>query len=313
MVFAMAGCSADTESKFMRKASEELIDVLWNVDYTNFTPEKTTAYAKKYYESEFLKDYQSDILYNAGVNSIKEEKLTSKVLSIEDKGASTEDLGDTTYKKYTMKARIEIVSYKPVYPDDSVLEEGKTYDLIFHLYFAEENGKLKLCAFGYEPENGALLPKKANNVTLSAEQKNMLKQLSREYANVRYNFNYENYDPKPVYAFYEKNAMKSFMDQNQISMNYLNEFLKNIKTYKIKTIVTGLTILAIGENKTPIDLPQGMAYYYLAAIELKYKLSASKEYFEETQIIEGQEYTVREVLGFDFENGKPKIVFSEYE
>jgi len=41
-------------------------------------------------------------MYNAGVSSIKEEKLVASVVSVEDRGASTEELGSATFLKYTM-------------------------------------------------------------------------------------------------------------------------------------------------------------------------------------------------------------------
>jgi hypothetical protein len=311
--FIAAGCSEKDDADFMRKASEQLVDVLWNVDYHTFTPEKTTAFARKYYDSDFLSDYESDILYNAGVASVVEEKLISKVLSLQDIGQTTEELGDSTYQKYAVKAQIEIVSYKPLYPEDSVFEEGQKYDLIFSLYFMQENGTLKLSAFGYEPETGALLPKRANNVTLSAGQKKELESLARQYAYTRYNFDYKTYDPKAVFSFYENNTTKGYRDMDDISLEFLNDFYEDIKSFKMQADVTGFEVLYMDENKTPIDFGQGVVFYYLVAIQTTYKLSASKKYFEETQTKGDDPVIIREILGFEIENEKPKIAFVEYE
>jgi hypothetical protein len=88
-MIVMAGCTpAETQnsinipsdSKLMENAAKELVDVLWNVDYKNFTADKTTAYAKKYYDSDFLADYLDDIRVNSGVGIVVEEK-SSLILS----------------------------------------------------------------------------------------------------------------------------------------------------------------------------------------------------------------------------------------
>lgn len=307
-----AGCS-DPDTTYMQKAATELIDVLWNVDYNTFTHEKTTEYAKKYYDSDFLRDYESDIVYNAGVTSVKEEKLITKVLSKKDVGASVEDFGDTTYQKYRMKAQIEIISYKPSVPEDSVFEEGKKYDLVFTLYFKNENDALKLSAFGYEPEKGSLLPKRANNVPLTLEQKKALENIAKEYSALRYNFDYRTYDPKKVLTFCENNMTEALLKKEDFTLKFLNDFYNDIKDYQMKSEITDFEVLSVDENKTALDLGDGIVFYYLVSTEVKYKLSAIPEYFLQTQIKEGQINTVREILGFDFNNGRLKIAFAEYE
>lgn len=307
-----SGCS-DRDTAYMRKAADELIDVLWNVDYNTFTPEKTTEYAKKYYDSDFLRDYESDIVYNAGITSVKDEKLITKVLSKKDVGASVEDFGDTTYQKYRMKAQIEIKSYKPVVPEDSIFEEGKKYDLIFTLYFKNENDVLKLSAFGYEPEKGTLLPKRANNVPLTPEQKKELESIAKNYSALRYGFDYRTYDPGKVLSFCEKNMTQALLKKEDFTPNFLNDFNNDIKSYQMKSEITDLKVLSVDENKTALDLGDGLVFYYLVSTEIKYKLIAMPDYFLKTQMKEGQIDTVREVLGFDFVNGIPKIAFAEYE
>ena len=316
LLFPAAGCADKEESGeagTMNTAAKELIDVLWNVDYNTFTPEKATAYAKKYYESEFLKEFMDDINYNSGIPAIKEEKLISKVVSMGDGEASKEELGDTTYKKYTMTAKIEIKSYEPMYPEDSFLEAGKTYDLLFTLYFAEQDGALKLVAYAYEPENGVFLPKRANNVQLNADQRNEIKIIAENYCKTRYNFDYRTYAPKKIFEFFKMNATDAFMENEGLTEQYIGDFYKDIKTFKMRSVIVSLKILAVEENKAPVNMPDGTQFFYFAVADIRYVIDATDDFFKQAQMKKGELYAIKEYLGFDLLNGKFKIAFTEWE
>ncbi len=313
-VFCPAGCAPEeqNEESYMRTAAKELVDVLWNIDYNTFTPEKATAYAKKYYESQFLKEFLDDINTNAGIPSIKEEKLVAKVLSTGEGEAAEEQLGDTVYKKYTMKGSVEVKNYEPVYPEDSILEAGKTYDLLFTLYFGEENGKLKLVAYAYEPQDGVFLPKRANNVKLSSGQIGQIKEIAQNYCRTRYDFDYQTYAPEAAFSFFKKNATAAFIENEGLTQNYLNDFYKDIKTYQMRSTIESLRVLAVDENKSAVNMPDGMQFYYIAAVQTQYSLEATGDFFRQAQMKKGEVYVITEYLGFELVGGKFRIAFTDY-
>lgn len=319
-VLLAAGCSGikedgttfTSDAAYMENAANELMDVLWNVDYETFTPDKTTAFAKKYYDSDFLADYLEDVRLNSGIDSIVEEKLKSRVLSTSSLGDDEEMLGDTLYNKFKIRAKIEIISYDPVYPEESFFEKGKTYELNYTLYFKEENGSLKLSAFGFEPENKPFLPKKAQNVTLTPAEVEAMKELAKKYYSVRYNFDYKNYNAKEVFEFYRDNLEAAFMESEGITQKYIEDFKEDIKQYKMRAEIVSLDIVRADKNKSRVDNIEGTKFYYILVAELKYKVSALPSFFEKSEIEPEKETAVSEMLGFVWEGGKPKIAYAEY-
>jgi hypothetical protein len=315
IAFCPTGCApqAGGDAAYMRDAANELTDMLWNVNYQTFTPEKATAYAKKYYESIFLKEFLEDISNNAGVAAVKEEKLISRVLEIGEGEASEEQLGDTVYKKYMLNARVEIINYEPMYPDDSILEAGKTYDLVFTLYFGKEGDDLKLVAFAYEPQDGVFLPKRANNVKLNETQRAEIKTIAQNYCRVRYHFDYQTYNPASIFSFFKKNATEEFIEKEGLTEGYLKDFFRDIKTYRLQSSIAELKVLAVDENKSAINLPDGLQFYYIAAVQIRYQIDATADFFQQAQMQKSEVYEIREYLGFDLQDGKFVIAFTEYE
>lgn len=309
---AESAISPASDSAFMENAAKELVDVIWNVDYRTFTADKTTAYAKKYYDKEFLADYLDDIRVNAGTDAVEEEKLQAKVLSVSPVGEGKEKLGDTLFKKYTVKAQVEIAHYEPVYPEESFFEAGKTYTLEYTLYFRDQEGELKLSAFGFEPADGPFLPKKANNVTLTKSQVEAMKEAARRYYETRYNFDYRSYDSKAVYGYYQDNMDAAFFEREGITQKYIDDFKKDVQAFKMKSQIISLEFPRTDENKSRFDFIDGVQFYYTVQAELKYRIAASPEYFEKSEIKQGEEVYLNETLGFVFENEKPKLAYAEY-
>ncbi len=320
-VIMLAGCvkpvqsgnANDKEKEYMKKAAEELVDIFWNIDYRTYTPEKMTAFAKEYYDSGFLSEYLSDIMLNSGVYAMKEEKFVSEVKNVKYMGEGEETLGEETFKTAIIRAEIKIISYKPVYPEDSFFEEGKTYPLIFTLYFKHENGKLKLSVFSYDPENEPFLPKRANNKKLTEKDINKTEEIMKKYCELIYSFDYKSYDKNAVYSFIKNNTDPEYMEFEGFSPEYFSDFEKDIKACRAKSVIESYKVLYVDENKSIVNMLAGAQFYYLASAELKIKITALEEFFEKMQIEKSGALTKKIVFGFDFKEGKPAVMFTESE
>lgn len=314
----LCGCAMtrEEEHEYMAAASAELMSIQWDVDYADFTSERTTAFAKKYYDSEFLADYLEDPELSAGVDAVTVERLSCRLISAEATGYSTQRLGEAgaeiDYEVCHMRTVMYIDSYEPLYPEDSFFEAGREYTLLYDVYFMREDGRLKLSAFEFEPEGEAFLPKRAENVTLGETQRAQIEEVARQYYQYRYAFNYRDYDGQEVYDFYLKHMTERQREREGITEEYFDALKEELTAFSLTVRLTSLSLDVPGDKSGIVVDEESVEYYYIVEAAVSFLPTGAAEYFEQTGMTEGEGVSFTEKLCFLFEEGEPVIAYSEY-
>jgi len=312
LLFCGCGIRAD-ETDYIKTAAQELISVLWDVDYRTFTPAKSTAFAKEYYDAAFLDDYLSDVTRNSGAPFIVAEKLVSRVTATEICDIADRGFDGAEYKTVRIRSDIEIKNYQPAYPEDCFFEQGREYTLVYTVYFMREDGNLKLTGFDFMPEGEPFLPKRADNVALNGTQQRELKCIARNYAGIRYALDYRTYDADSVYAFYRNTCSETFLLDEGIDMTYLEAFQSDLELFRIVSEVVSVDIGRLPGDKAAVGTLEGTMFYYPLTMTIAYDLKANDAYYAHAQVKKGGTVTITETLYFDIVQGNLKIVYAEYE
>jgi len=284
--------------------SKELMDLLWNVNYQTFTSGQTTEFAEKHYQSEFLQDYLADPEYNSGVDSVNEQKLQSRVLETQDLG--TQEEAEGIVQKIRVKLYID--HFKPEDPDGNYFEADKEFTLVYEVYFVKEDGEYKISSFGFEPEGEELLPK-SEKQRLTSEQKEALKGISLKYLRARYDIDYKSFDTPGVWAFYQQYCDKKFLDRDEITQSWLQDFKKELTGYHAVIRLKEAQV-TVGDQKKYLSEEDLTGFYYYADMMYNYNIDADPAYFTDTGLEEAQ--LINERIYFDKSEDSYKIVYAEY-
>lgn len=300
------GCQSHLASPY--EIAEELVHIIWDVDYHDFTSEETTKFVDAYYAEAFRLDYHDDVEYHAGVESVRQEALISRVLGTEDLGSETERIDETDYLVQTVRVMLYIENFEPEDPEQSFFEEGQHYTLLYHVYFLEEEGVWKIAQYGYDPEGEALLPA-SEKERLSEEEMEEIRALTREYLDVRYNLNAESFSVSDQWTFYEQNLQEAFLERDGITKDYLEAMGQELENYHVQITLEQATIEA-GEQKQLVFDETFTNYYYWTEAEYTYSVQADWEYMAEKNLAENN--FLKERLYFEKEGDGFKIAWAEY-
>ena len=296
-ILAFGACSTQSATF---AAANDLIRLLWDVDYTTFSADETTEFAKQHYEEGFLEDYLADPDYNAGVEDVKTEELQSSVQSIEDLGTSEEDGGVVQ----TVRAKIHIDRFRPENPEDSFFEEGKDYVLRYEIFFQEG----KIASFGFEPEGEAFLPK-SEKQPLTEEQKQEIENICRDYLGLRYQIDAADFDLGKAWQRYETLCSEEFLQRDEITQEWLEEFSGQLEQAdaSLSLLKTDITV---ADQKEYLSEEDCTGFYYHAEMEYEYAAEADADWLEANGLSDTNK--VKEKLYFDISGNSFKIVYAEY-
>jgi len=289
--------------------AKKLVHILWEVDYRTFTSEDTTGFAKKHYESAYLADYLEDTETNAGVVSVQEEELVSHVLLVEDLGERTERLDGETYTVQRVRAVVQVERFRPKDPKMSFFEEGKSFTMLYDVYFIEEQGVQKIAEYGFEPEGEEFLPA-GEKEPLPQEGREQIGQLVIAYLDTRYNIAADSFSVEQQWDFYSQNLSEWFLERDDISRESLEQWGEELSSYHV-SIALGESVIEIGQQKKYVNDGESGHFYYWAEASYSYTVEADQRYFA----LKGIEKidNVRERLYFDRgENGKYRLMWAEY-
>ncbi len=309
-----SACSAEQGEEYMYRVGRELMSILWDVDYNTFAPETSTQFAKDYYDSEFLEDYMRDPELKSGVNSIWEEKLVSRVLSVSPLGFDTETFEDGQYTLCRVQVKMYIDNYEPLYPDDTYFSADREFLLNYTLYFKWEMGKQKLSGFEFRPANEPFLPKSANNVPLTPVMQEKIAKLVQEYYAIRYGFHYKTFDVEKVYGFYQSSMTEGLLKNEEITKEYLDQFYKDITSLQMTSSIERIDLGTLPVNKEGVLAnEEAFEFCYVVHASVDYLVEATDEYFEMTDTLRGEITSIQEKLCFIFEGEEPKLYYAEFE
>ena len=299
----LGGCS-QTAAEDTYAISQELMDVLWDVDYQNFTSAQTTEFAKKYYQNDFLMDYLADPEYNSGVGSVNEQKLKSRVLETRDLGTEKQEKGFIQ----KIRVRMYIDNFEPEDPEGNFFEPGKEFTLDYEVFFVREDGKYKISSFGFEPVGEELLPKSEKQSLISSE-KEALKEIALKYLKVRYDIDYKAFDTAGAWAFYRQYCDPDFLNRDEITENWLSDFKKELTDYHAVIRLDEVQI-TVGDQKKSLSEEDLTGFYYYTDMMYNYSIDADPAYFTDTGLKKTQ--SIDERIYFDKSGNSYKIVYAEY-
>lgn len=299
-----------TQQEQLFGVSSQLIEILWDVDYQNFTSEQTTQFANKYYERELLEDYLTDVEYHAGTQQVQDEKLVAKVEEIKDLGIEDTQIDEMDAKLNTVQATIYIENYEPDNLDLAFFQPDATFTLIFYIYYIEQDGEYKIYQFQYEPYGENFLPNNEKQ-QLSLAQQQSLENICLTYLDVRYNMDYRQYNLEEVYSFYETYCSQEFLDTDGITFAWLESFYQQVVANELITSLTDWEI-RVSDQKTQYRDMYDYDFYYYADMEYTYQVNAGEEYLQQTGLEQGSTVSVNERLYFDVVGTEFKIVAAEF-
>jgi len=301
MCLVFSGCSDKPYA-----IAKEYISLMWDVDYRDFSPEETTAFAKAHYTEAFLADYLYDVEYASGELENKSTKLISHIGDFKDLGCETELLDDLEYTVQKLSAVLYIESYKPEDPEMSFFEEGKRFDLLFSVYFLREDGKLKIESYGFEPIGEEFLPA-GEKERLTADEQAELFAAAKNYLFTRNDI--KEFDADEQWKYYSENCTEEFLTRDEISPEYLLSFGEEIGEYDVSVEVLSYNII-VGEQKQSHFDGETAGFYYWAELDYTIGISAEDAYFLEKNMQPEQE--IKEKLYFIKENGHFYVRAAEY-
>lgn len=308
VAMTVGGCAQEAE-KTIYEISEEYIRLLWDVDYETFQVEDTTKFAEQYYESGYLEDYLKDPEYKSGENSVKEQKLKSSVLSLEDLGTEEETIERTIYTIQKIRAEIKIHQLELDEPDMSFFEEGGQYTLIYQIYFLDENGKTVTDGYDFRPEDEEFLPS-GEKTPLTEEERREIGDIAMQYLLKRYHIDAHTFSPEETWAFYEANLDRDFLDRDEITRQSLERLGDELVQYHV-----GLTLvdseISVGEQKKYIYDGVSYHFYYWADASYTFAVEADEAYYTLKSL--DKQNTIKERLYFSKdEEGNFRMTWAEY-
>lgn len=310
VLFLLVSCMGGQKQKSLYEISEALVEQLWNVDYQTFSADGITALAKKYYEASYLEYYLEDVDYNAGVQHVEETQLISRLLSSENVGEEKEQLDGVDYTIQKLKVEVAVEHFRPEYPEQNYFEEGKTYCLIYYVYFVEQENNMKISGFSYLPEDGEMLPA-AHRQKLTQMQKEEILSISNNYLAVRYQLNGADFSAQQAWEFYQQNLSSEFLARDEITQETLQEMAQEYARYGVQIRLTD-KMLEAGDSKTLTYDGYTAEYYYWVKAEYTYKITARDEKFFSIKGI-GATASLTEMMYFaQQEDGSFRMVFAEY-
>ena len=288
----------------------KLVELIWDVDYRDFSSRPMTEFAKRYYEASFLEYYLEDPDYNAGVEHAVETELVTRLLSREDQGAVRETLDGEEYTVQKIRVEVAVDAFAPEFPEENYFAAGEQYALIYQLYFRQEAGAWKLSGFSFLPEDGQMLPQ-SERQTLSAAQKAAILQTSREYLAVRYEVADGGFSAEDAWAFYRDNAEADFLTRDGIDPESLSATEAEYAAYGVQIRLTEVSLEA-GDGKTLVDTGAGAEYCFWVEASYTYEIRARDEAFLAIHDLDAQK-SMRETLYFRMqEDGIFRLCFAEY-
>lgn len=303
----VAGTNIDESAQDdLFEISRELIEILWDVDYRSFSPDATTQFAEKYYTEDFLENYLTDPEYYSGVESVHNEQLISCVKSIVDGRTQQQTLETGIYTVQYLEVTVSIENYQPQDADMAFFEAGKSFNLIYEIYFTEEG---KIALFGFEPKDEALLPAK-HKQRLTVEEQQELEERAYAYLQTRYELDYYTFDASVQWDYYEKNLSESFLERDGITKEFLHTLGKELAAYHACVQLKACDIV-VGEQKTVVYDEQDTQFYYWAEAVYTISVQADQEYYERYDLTQTQ--TITERIYFDRKNnGAFQIVWAQF-
>ena len=288
----------------------ELMALLWDVDYRDFSSRPMTEFAKRYYEASFLEYYLEDPDYNAGVEHAVQTALVTRLLSREDQGTATETLDGIEYIVQKIRVEAAVDAFAPEFPEENYFAAGEEYALIYQLYFVKEAGAWKLSGFSFLPEDGQMLPS-AERQTLDAAQKAELLQKARQYLAVRYEVAQGNFSAEEAWAFYAENADAAFLAQDRINLESLQSLEAEYAAYGVQIRLREASLEA-GDGKTLVDTGAGAEYCFWVEANYTYEIRAQDAAFLAQHDLDTQK-SMREMLYFRMqEDGSFRLCLAEY-
>ena len=288
--------------------AEKFMDILWNVDYETFSETETDEFAAQYYSAEYLESYERDKTANAGVKAVREERLKSAVTATEEQGRRTVVEDGTEYIIQSILVDFVIESYEPDDPEMSYFEEGKRFRLIYDIYFAEENGALKIDSFAFRPEEGELLPK-SQKKPLTAEEMSKIQNMASEYIYRRFHISYLNFDAAEWEEYFRENLTESFLKRDGIDKRLLEDTAAQLTQYRVVMAIKNASVEAGGQKRYIFDGEKGSFYYWVKA-EFAYTVEADETYFQKKDAV--SEGSVTEMIYFEEQGDSFKIAYAEF-
>ena len=297
MLFLLTGCAGEgnaEEEKDLYAISAELMDILWNVDYKTFTADRTTEFANKYYEESYLAYYLEDPDFNAGITYVQQSGIVSRLLGTEDAGIKLQTSEGVEYQVETLRVQVILDCFSPEDPETNYFEEGKTYTLIYEVYFLTEDGTPKIAGFSYGPEEGEMLPP-SEREALTEDEKEAIEEIAKKYLDVRYHFDADLFSPEQAWDFYSANLTEDFLLRDEITQDGINSMLSEYRRYHVSIRLIS-TVIESGEQKTYVFGETLTGYYYWVRAVYEYAISADEEYLNMRDL--GKTATITETMYF---------------
>jgi len=307
----LTGCSKQPHTpEELYDVCEELMQLLWDADYTAFTEKKMTEFAKLHYEQEYLAYYLEDPAYNAGVYHVQDTELISSLLLSENRGFEYQTLDGVDYVIQKLKVRVYIEQFRPDYPEQNYFEEGQTYDLIYQVYFIDQDGDYKISGFSYLPEDGDMLPIE-HRQKLTQQQKDDMLRIANQYLYWRYEMQCNTFSAQEAWDFYTTYVAGEFLDRDGISLESLNDQQQEYEKYGVNVRLLKKQLQA-GDGKTMVYDGYTADYHYWVEAVYTYRIHAADAAFlTERGLAETQE--LHEMLYFEWDDqGVLHMVFAEY-
>lgn len=302
-------CASCKQQVDTYELSQQLIGLLWNVDYETFSPEQTEKFARHYFEQGYLENFLADPEGETGAAENRANQLKSRLNSVSDQGSEQQILEDTEYTVQRVQISVTLDSFAPERPEDSFFEQGQTYLLNYQVYFVNQNGALKIAGFSFAPEGEAYLPAKEKQ-PLTEEEKADVTAIAEEYLRARYEVDYTTFLGADVFDFYTAHLSEAFLARDGITLASLGALEEEFKSYHVSIRLLSNTLSAAAQKTSFFD-GENHGYYYYVQAEYAYEITADPSYFAQKDLASSK--IVKELLYFERQpNGEFLMIGAEY-
>lgn len=296
-------CLAACDAQDTAATAQELVRLLWEVDYRTFSAAETTAFAAENYAADLLESYLTDA-DRAAAGEAREEQLISHVSAVTALGRGEMQEDGRTVRTEKVRVDLFLEHYRPVDPQQSFFEEGREFRLDYTVSFVREDGRWRISNYAYEPVGEAFLPAGEKQL-LPAEGRAAVGAIVREYLLLRYDIDPDAYDADAVWAFYEKNADAEFLAWDGITQDSLREWAALLKASGARfTLVESESEIGAQKRALAGD------FYYWAEVSYTYRVDADAAFLEQVGV--ARQNTAKELLLFKEQNGVYRLMGAEY-
>lgn len=306
LLLLVACTNSNVQNNRMRDTYEiakQLVHELWEVDYTTFTEQNMSEFAKLYFEPGYREDFLANPEENVNIEHVRQTKLISHVKETQNKGGEIVEIEGQAFYAQDLQAEIKIEQFLPEDENAYIYKTGETYTVNYKVFFLEEAEAVYIAGFTYGLPNTEKAP-------LSEAQREQMISMAKAYIDVRYNLAYETVSTEDLWAFYEQNVEYAFLLQDGITEASIAQMVEEYRAYHVNIVCNDATFAA-QSKAVEVEISGQMHNYYVVEVEYTYKIEADDSFFIDKGL--SQRETLKEWIYFDIrDEAELYIVFAKY-